>query len=67
MLEIQRQREEGQREERRETMVDASAEGAGGDAGVGVDYYDVVDNLINSTISSDSEAFNQQIEQENGQ
>ena len=59
---------ERQREERRERVGGESAEASGaGGADTGVDYYDVVDNLISSTISSDSEAFIQQIEQENGQ
>ena len=63
MLNLQRQREE-----RRERIVgDPASDTAGGTAGATVDYYSAVDNLISATISSDSEAFNQQIEQENGQ
>ena len=59
---------ERQREERREQICGDPADGAAGNAaGSAVDYYSVVDNLINSTISSDSEAFMQQVEQENGQ
>ena len=62
MLERQRQHDEV-RERTGGEPTDGGAQGGS----TGVDYYNVVDNVINNTISSDSEAFNLQIEQENGQ
>ncbi len=60
MLEVQRRREEvGVRADPIESA------GAGGSEGR--DYFRVVDDFINNLLSSNSEAFNQQIEQENGQ
>lgn len=58
---------ERQREERRTRAAGDPVGGAQGGTTPSVDYYAAVDNLITSTISADSEAFNQQIEQENGQ
>ena len=61
MLEIERRREVERTRRGGEPV--GNAQGGSSE----VDYYSAVDNLISSTISSNSEAFNLQIEQENGQ
>ena len=61
MREIERVRE---REEQRQQP---SGDAAGSTTGGGTNFFNVVDQPINNTVSADSEAFNQQIEQENGQ
>ena len=58
---------ERRREEERPARAGDPAEGAGGGVATAIECFNAVDDLISSTISSDSEAFNQQIEQENGQ
>lgn len=62
-------RTEREREQRRDSaVVDPEEETCEADAAhAAVDYYNAVDNLINNTISADSQAFVQQVEQENGQ
>ncbi len=61
---LQRER---RREETRERMVGEPEGGGGGNSTAGLDYYNAVDNAINNAISSNSELFISQIEQENGQ
>jgi hypothetical protein len=63
---LERERE---REERRERTADGPTDDAfsSGAAHAAAEYYNVVDDLINRTISSNSEAFLQQVEQESGQ
>jgi len=64
MLEREREREERRERAFGDPADDAFSSGA---AHAAADYYNAVDELINRTLSSDSEAFLQQVEQENGQ
>ena len=62
MLEYERRREE-----RRERSAGDPSQNAPAGGDTTLTYFQEVDELIRSIISADSEMFNQQMEQENGQ